>query len=63
MPHNLCKYAFDITKSFNSFYNTVHILNEEDESKKMIRLQLVDTFSQTLKEIFGLLGIDMPEKM
>lgn len=63
MPHNLCKYAFDITKSFNSFYNSVHILNEEDENKKIIRLQLVDLFSQTLKEVFGLLGIDMPEKM
>lgn len=63
MPHNLCKYAYDITKSFNSFYNSVHILNEEDENKKMIRLQLVDLFSQTLKEVFGLLGIDMPEKM
>lgn len=63
MPHNLCKYAFDITKAFNSFYNSVHILNEEDEDKKIIRLQLVDLFSQTLKEVFGLLGIDMPEKM
>lgn len=63
MPHHLCKYAFELTKSFNSFYNSVHILNEEDESKKMIRLQLVDTFSKTLKEIFAILGIDMPEKM
>ena len=63
MPHHLCKYAFELTKSFNSFYNNVHILNEEDESKKMIRLQLVEVFSQTLKESFWILGIDMPEKM
>ncbi len=63
MPHHLCKYAFELTKSFNSFYNSVHILNEEDESKKMIRLQLVEVFSQTLKESFWILGIDMPEKM
>jgi arginyl-tRNA synthetase len=29
----------------------------------MIRLQLVSLFSETLKETFGLLWIDMPEKM
>lgn len=63
MPHNICKYAFTLTKAFSSFYNAVHILNEEDESKKMIRLQLVSLFSETLKETFGLLWIDMPEKM
>jgi arginyl-tRNA synthetase len=63
MPHHLCKYAFTLTKAFSSFYNAVHILNEADESKKMIRLQLVDLFAKTLKETFGLLGIDMPEKM
>jgi arginyl-tRNA synthetase len=55
MPHNICKYAFTLTKAFSSFYNAVHILNEDDESKKMIRLQLVSLFSETLKETFGLL--------
>lgn len=63
MPHHICKYAFELTKSFNSMYNNVHILNEEDESKKMIRLQLVESFSKTIKELFTILGIDMPEKM
>ncbi|MCP4523666.1 MAG: arginine--tRNA ligase, partial [Candidatus Gracilibacteria bacterium] len=63
MPHHLCKYAFDVTKIFNSFYNSVHILNEEDENKKIIRLQLVELFTKNLKDVFGLLGIDMPEKM
>ena len=63
MPHHICKYAFELTKAFNSMYNNVHILNEEDQSKKMIRLQLVETFSKTLKELFTILGIDMPEKM
>jgi arginyl-tRNA synthetase len=55
MPHNICKYAFTLTKAFSSFYNAVHILNEVDDSKKMIRLQLVSLFSETLKETFGLL--------
>jgi arginyl-tRNA synthetase len=63
MPHHMCKYAFTLTKAFSTFYNAVHILNEEDESKKMIRLQLVDLFAKTLNETFWLLGIDMPDKM
>lgn len=63
MPHHICKYAFTLTKAFSSFYNAVHILNEEDESKKMIRLQLVDLFAKTLQETFLLLWIDMPDKM
>lgn len=63
MPHHLCGYTYDLTKKFNSFYNGVHILNEEDETKKIIRLQLIDLFTEVLKESFGLLGIDMPDKM
>ncbi|MCP4524152.1 MAG: arginine--tRNA ligase, partial [Candidatus Gracilibacteria bacterium] len=63
MPHHLCKYTYELTKIFNSFYNSVHILNETDEEKKVLRLQLVDVFSKSLKEVFFILGIEMPEKM
>lgn len=63
MPHILCKYAFDLTKSFNSFYNSVHILNETDSEKKYARLKLLNLFTIVLKEVFSLLAIDMPNKM
>ena len=63
MPHILCNYTYDLTKKFNTFYNSVHILNEEDENKKMLRLQLVDMFTMILKNNFTILGIQMPEKM
>lgn len=63
MPHILCKYAYDLTKSFNSFYNNVHILNEENIEKKYARLKLLNLFSITLKEVFSLLWINMPNKM
>ncbi len=62
-PHILAKYSYDLTKIFNSFYNNVHILNEENEKKKISRLKLIDLFSKVLKDSFNLLGIDMPEKM
>lgn len=63
MPHHLCSFSYELTKAFNSFYNTVHILSEVDEKKKLIRLQLVELFSLVLKDSFKLLGIEMPEKM
>ncbi len=62
-PHILCKYAYSLTKSFNSFYNNVHILNEEDFDKKVSRLKLVKLFWFVLKDTFSILWIDMPNKM
>lgn len=62
-PHILCKYSYELTKTFNTFYNSIHILNEKDEWKKIIRLELIDLFSLVLKDCFTLLWIDMPEKM
>ncbi len=62
-PHILCKYAYSLTKSFNSFYNNVHILNEEDLDKKLSRLKLVKLFWIILKDTFSILWIDMPNKM
>jgi len=63
MPHILCKYAYDLTKTFNSFYNAVHILNEDDFEKKILRLKMVRLFTITLKDAFSILGIEMPNKM
>lgn len=62
-PHILCKFAYELTKSFNTFYNNVHILNEKDENKKIIRLKLLDLFITVLKDCFEILWIEMPNKM
>ncbi len=63
MPNILCAYAYNLTKVFSSFYNNIHILNEEDESKQKLRILLVKQFTKILKESFELLWIEMPEKM
>ncbi len=62
-PHILAWYTYELTKSFNAFYNNVHILNEENEDLKNLRLKLAEKFSEILKESFELLWIEMPEKM
>lgn len=63
MPHILCKYAYDLTKSFNSFYNSVHILNEIDIEKKYARLKLISLFTFVIKDSFLILWIEVPTKM
>lgn len=63
MPHILCKYAYDLTKSFNSFYNSVHILNETDDEKKYARLKLISLFTFVIKDSFSILWIEVPTKM
>lgn len=63
MPHYLCWYAYDLTKKFNTFYNNLSVLNEENEDKKITRIKIVEMFSLIIKDSFSILWIDMPEKM
>jgi len=63
MPHILAWYCFNLTKKFNTFYNNIQVINEENENFKNLRLLLVQKFSEILKEWFSLLWINMPEKM
>lgn len=63
MPHILCNYIFELTKTFNSFYNSVNILSIENLENKNLKLLLVYLFSQVLKESFEILAIEMPEEM
>lgn len=62
-PHILAWYSYNLTKKFNAFYNNVRVLEEENEDKKVLKLMLVKLFLETLKDSFGLLGIEMPEEM
>jgi arginyl-tRNA synthetase len=52
-----------LVKEYNSFYQTVSILGEEDEMKKIFRVQLSKKVGEVIKSAFGLLGIAVPERM
>ena len=62
-PAILCNYAYALACDFNSFYHDLSILNEPDEQKKTLRLLLSANVAKILKSAFGLLGIEMPERM
>ena len=62
-PAMIANYAFDLAKSFNSFYQDTPILREENAALKTFRVQLCAVVAQTLKNAMHILGIEVPERM
>ncbi len=62
-PALVANYTYDLVKEYNSFYQTVSILGEENSSKKVFRVQLSKKVADTIKSAFQLLGIQVPERM
>jgi arginyl-tRNA synthetase len=62
-PALIANYTYELVKEYNSFYQTVSILGEENMTKKIFRVQLSKKVSDTIKSAFGLLGIEVPERM
>ena len=62
-PALIANYTYDLVKEFNSFYQNVHILGEENQDKKVFRVQLSKKVADVIKSAFALLGIQVPERM
>ena len=62
-PALIANYTYELVKSFNSFYQNVSILGADFEKEKSFRIQLSRAVSDVIKTAFGLLGIDVPERM
>lgn len=66
MEHNpsvLAIYAFNLAKSFNTFYTVHSVLSAESGEKKQLRLQIAEMTANTISSAMGLLGIMVPERM
>ncbi|MEG9328602.1 arginine--tRNA ligase [Salinimicrobium catena] len=62
-PALIANYTYELVKEFNSFYQNVTILGTEDETEKKFRVQLSKAVGEVIKSSFGLLGIQVPERM
>lgn len=62
-PALIANYTYDLVKEFNSFYQNVSILGAENDNEKAFRVALSNKVGVTIKNAFGLLGIDVPERM
>jgi arginyl-tRNA synthetase len=62
-PALVANYTYDLVREYNSFYQTVSILGEEDLDKKVFRVQLSKKVAETIAAAFQLMGIEVPERM
>ena len=62
-PAVVANYVYDLVKDFNSFYQNVSILGEEDTNKRHFRVALSKKIGEIIAESFKMLGIQVPERM
>lgn len=62
-PALIANYVYELVKEFNSFYQNVSILGEEDPIKRVLRIHLSRKVGEVIATGFDLLGIEVPERM
>ncbi len=62
-PALVANYVYDLVKSYNSFYQSSPILNQEDKNITQFRLNLSDLTAKTIKKSLSLLGIGTVNRM
>lgn len=62
-PSLLAIYAFNVAKTFNTFYTEHSVMNAESEEKKQLRLQMSELTANVIASAMGLMGIKVPERM
>lgn len=62
-PALIANYVYELVKEFNSFYQNVSILGEEDPVKRSLRIHLSRKVGEVIATGFDLLGIEVPERM
>ncbi len=62
-PALIANYVYDIAKEYSQYYHDTPIFKEEQQDLILFRLQLSKTIGVLIKEAFGLLGINVPDRM
>ena len=62
-PSQVANYIFELVKEFNKFYQEHSILKEEEQTKKLFRVQLSEQVAKVIETGMGILGIKVPNRM
>ena len=62
-PALIANYAYDLVKSYNTFYQSVSVLGSTDATQKSFRVALSGKVAEVVANASGLLGIDVPSRM
>ena len=60
MPHYICTYLYELAQEFNRFYEKNRVIGDDREG---LRIELIGSYAETLKDGLSLLGIAAPERM
>jgi arginyl-tRNA synthetase len=62
-PGVVANYTYEVAKAFNHFYHELSILKESNMHQRLFRIMLCTLTGHVLKSAFGMLGIQVPERM
>ena len=62
-PALIANYAYDLVKSYNTFYQNVSVLGSTDATQKVFRIALSEKVAEVIANASSLLGIDVPNRM
>ena len=62
-PAVIANYAYELAKTYNSYYHDCPILRETDAARQAVRLTLSQTVARVIASAMDLLGIRVPERM
>ena len=62
-PALIANYAYDLVKSYNTFYQSVSVLGSTDAIQKAFRIALSEKVAEVIANASNLLGIDVPNRM
>ena len=59
----LTRHALEIAQRFNHFYHKFPVMSEEDAGERSRRAACADLFRRGMREIFDLIGMEVPDRM
>ena len=62
-PSILCKYIYELSNDFNTFYHEHNIINETNIYNKNIYIFILTLIDKLLRDVLSILAIDVPDKM
>ena len=59
----ICKYIYELSNDFNSFYHDHNIINEQDTNIKNLYIIVCSITDKLIRDALSILAIDIPDKM
>ena len=62
-PALIANFTYELVKAYNSFFQNVPIFRADSDDQRAFRVQLSGATGEVIRSAFGLLGIEVPDRM